>query len=222
MLSPLSSWDEEATWQTFEDHGFHNNVYAPGGQLMPVEIQKHADDMDRYRELVEMSQPDLVIETGTRAGGSALFFRELGLQVVTIDVAPQFQVPPYEGPGIEWVTCFSVAPSVINRVAPHAIGKRVMVSLDSDHHASTVSREMAIWGSFVSAGCYLVAEDGCFDAFGGERARRGGSRIPEEGGTLRALRDSGIENSPAFWRDEELEGKTAISHSPCGWWRRHE
>lgn len=233
MLNPLESWDLGKTWNTFPSGTFH-------GQVMGVEIQKSDDDLERYRELVEISQPDIVIETGTRAGGSALWFhKELGLQVITIDLAPQWgsNGPPWieswganGGPGASPIHSISGRSSIreelTHEVKPFIEGKRVMVSLDSDHHSSHVQAEMATWGPLVSPGCYMVVEDACFDAFHefgqSDWARLGGHKIPEIGGPLDALRKSGIEHSSVFWRDEVLESLTDISHSPCGWWRKHE
>jgi cephalosporin hydroxylase len=68
VLNPLPSWSSEETWQMFRNGLYH-------GVFRGAEIQKSADDLHRYQELVEISQPDIVIETGTRAGGSALYFR---------------------------------------------------------------------------------------------------------------------------------------------------
>lgn len=222
-LQPVPTWSAEQTRDTFSNGTFHDVI---GG----VEIQKSADDLQRYRELVEISQPDIVIETGTRAGGSALWFhRELNLQVVTIDVRPQFLKkggPPYRGPGIEWMVGSSIVDHVVNAALTHLGGKRVMVSLDSDHHSPHVQAEMSIWGQFVSPGCYMVVEDGCFDMFhrlgNSDHARVGGQRIPEYGGPLDAIEKSGIALSSEWWRDESLEALTPISHSPVGWWRKHD
>lgn len=222
MLSPLPSWSADETWSTFENGTFH-------GLIAGVEIQKSDDDLHRYRELIEISQPDIVIETGTRAGGSAMWFhRMMGLQVVTIDVRPEWlrKGPPLKGPGIEWMIGSSIVDQTVAAAQEHIRGKRVMVSLDSDHHSPHVQVEMAIWGPVVSPGCYLVVEDACFDMFDRlghpEHARVGGGKIPEFGGPLHAIEHSGIEHSSIWWRDEELEGLTNISHSPVGWWRKHE
>lgn len=227
MLTALDSWDLGQTWGTFVKGTFH-------GVLAGVEIQKSGDDLQRYEELVDISQPDVVIETGTRAGGSALWFhRVLGLEVITIDIAPAFQKlgspraePPYTGPGISWLRGSSIDPAIVSNVLPMIRGKRVMVSLDSDHHSAHVQAEVATWAQFVSPGCYLVVEDACFDLFNRagqpDWARVGGNKIPEYGGTLDALEKSGIEESREFWRDTSLEGITPISHSPCGWWRKYE
>lgn len=220
-LTPLPGWDSNATWETFPNGTFHQNY-------MNLELQKTTDDLRRYAELVDISQPDLVIETGTRQGGSALFFhRELNLQVITIDIAPQFDrngMPPWNGGGITWFRGSSINSDLVSQVTPLLQGKRVMVSLDSDHHSPHVQAEMAIWGGMVSPGCYLVIEDACFEQWEPERARIGGSRIPEIGGPQHAMITQGIGLGRAsmFWRDEELENLTPISHSPMGWWRRAE
>lgn len=220
-MEPTEYWSMQETRDTFNNGTFH-------GVIAGIEIQKSADDLERYRELVEISQPDIVVETGTRAGGSALWFnRELDLQVVTIDLAPQWLArgAPYRGPGIEWMVGSSISDQTVNAVLPFLEGKRVMVSLDSDHHSAHVQAEMAIWGRIVSPGCYMVVEDACFDLFhragDTEGARIGGARIPEYGGPLDAIEKSNIDRHPAWWRDEMLEDRTPISHSPVGWWRKH-
>lgn len=217
---PRPSWDLGQTWGTFTKGTFH-------GMTRGVEVQKCDDDLLRYENLIESSQPDIVIETGTRAGGSALWFHDLGLQVVSIDVEPQFtRGAPYSGPGISWMRGSSIDPAVVNNVLPMLSGKRVMVSLDSDHHSPHVMAEMAIWSEFVTPGCYMVVEDACFDLFDRagqpDWARVGGSKIPELGGTLHAIEKSGIGQSSQWARDTFLEDITSISHSPVGFWRKHD
>ncbi len=227
-LAPVPNWDTDATWATFENGNFH-------GMIGGLEIQKSADDLERYRELVEISQPDVIVETGTRAGGSAVWFqRELGLQVVSIDRSPQFTrgKPRATGlgkPGIEFVIGDSADLGVAARVLPLLYGKRVMVSLDADHHEAHVVNEILLWADIVSPGCYLVVEDACFDMFARaghpDRARVGGSRIPEEGGALAAIERTlgpGGVYADSFWRDEDVEAITPVSHSPVGFWRKHD
>lgn len=218
-VKPVQSWDIAATNQTFVDGTFH-------GVVMGVEIQKCDDDLLRYRDAVEYSRPDVIIETGTRAGGSALWFhKELGLEVISIDVSPQFtRGEPYRGPGIQWIRGSSIDLGVVKHVLPLITGKRVMVSLDADHHSPHVQAEMATWAPYVSPGCYLVVEDGCFDMFHRsgmpDRARIGGSKIPEIGGPMHAIERSSIAMSYGWARDEDLEALTPVSHSPGGWWCR--
>lgn len=213
-LHPLPSWDSERTWETFVDGTFHQ-------WIGDTEIQKSQPDLDRYADLIEVSQPDLIIETGTRAGGSALWFRDKGLRVVSIDVSPQSGLPPVDG--IAWVTGDSVDAQVARWVVEAKIrhGMRVMVSLDSDHHVGHVIGEISTWARLVTPGCYLVIEDGCFDMWDEERAKVGGSSIATRGGPLKAINVSHpFLVASGFWRDEDLEGLHPVSHSPVGWWRK--
>lgn len=218
-LLPVPEWDLGQTWGTFANGTFH-------GTIQGAEIQKCDDDLLRYTEAIDVSQPDIVVETGTRAGGSAIWFQQMGLQVVSIDIAPQFTRGTPNLPGIQFIRGSSIHPDTILQVAPLLRGKRVMVSLDSDHHSAHVQVEMDTWSEFVSPGCYMVVEDGCFDLFARaghtDWGRVGGSKIPEYGGPLHAVETTRIAQSSEWWRDEMLEKRTPISHSPVGWWRKHE
>jgi len=219
-LAPLASWDSEATWATFENGDFHD-------YLGEVEIQKSGQDLERYMDLIETSQPDVVIETGTRRGGSALWFQQHGLKVITIDADPGAgsEARKQHGdniPNIEWLTGWSSTDvRLVGEVMRHLqSGQRVMVSLDSDHHMAHVQSEINLWSAFVTPGCYMVIEDACFDMWPAERARVGGHLIPERGGPLGAIRREMPRLEKLGWRrDESVEGLYSISHSPVGWWR---
>ncbi len=218
-LQPLPSWDSERTWATFTEGTFHQHIQG-------VELQKSADDLDRYQEAIETSQPDLVIETGTREGGSALWFAEQGLQVITIDLlggAGQQARNRRVHESIWYLGGYSstkLPHAEMEWIRRHCDKKRVMVSLDSDHHTPHVIDEIHLWMEFVTKGCYLVVEDACFDMWEPDRARVGGARIPELGGPLPAIQESAEHLlTSGFWRDEAIEGLTGISHSPVGWWR---
>ena len=53
----------------------------------------------------------------------------------------------------------STDPAILDRLARATRGKRVMVILDSDHHAPHVLAELRAYRDLVSVGCYLVVED---------------------------------------------------------------
>ncbi len=214
MLSPLKSWSSELTLATF-----HNNTYA--GSLRGRTMQKSADDLDRYQAIIDQVKPDVVIETGTRYGGSALWFRDRVGMVISIDLEPQMSPPMYAAheKNTWFIQGNSVDPKIVSQVRSIIpMGATVMVSLDSDHHANHVWQEITLYGPLVTRGQALVVEDACFDMWTGEDARRGGRRIPEEGGTLKALNLAGIEVDPRYERATEIEEMTDVSHSPCGYW----
>lgn len=225
-IEPHPTWDSERTWETFTTGTFHGLI---GG----VELQKCADDLDRYREVIEISQPDCVIETGTRKGGSALWFQEQGLEVVTIDLDSTAGMEARNAgnllDSIQYLgghSAIDLPEAWMEWIKAWCDGRRVMVSLDSDHHSPFVQAEIATWAPFVSPGCYLVVEDGCFDMWTPDRSAVGGWNIPKVKGPLDAINmqfDGPLaQQHGVFWRDEELEAITPISHSPAGWWRKHE
>ena len=101
-------------------------------------------------------------------------------------------------------------------------GRRTMVSLDSEHATPHVLAEIALYGPLVTPGCYLVVEDGIFDLIEPERAHLGGARIPAEGGPLRAIAATLAQDSAVWKRDTAIEGMSARSYHPAGFWLKKE
>ncbi len=148
---------------------FHHLYYHSGDRpwttvyWLGVDTQKCPLDMWIYQELLFATRPDVVIETGTASGGSALFlasmFDLLGAgRVVTIDVLERPDRPKH--PRIEYVAGSSTDPATSGPVlASIPDAARVMVVLDSDHACDHVSAELATYASRVTPGCYLIVED---------------------------------------------------------------
>ena len=128
-----------------------------------VETLKCPLDLWAYQEILFELRPDLVIETGTHKGGSALFLAGmldlLGKgEVATIDVRPDPARPAH--PRIRYVTGSSADPQIVaSIVSGRRPGETCLVILDSDHSKEHVSRELALFGPRVSAGSYLIVED---------------------------------------------------------------
>jgi len=127
------------------------------------ETQKCPLDLWVYQRLLVETRPDVIVETGTYAGGSALFLAMVldGLgrgRVVTIDVEERAGRPQH--PRIEYVHGSSsdadVAAHVLETVPREA---RVMVVLDSDHRREHVLAELEHYAPHVTVGCHLVVED---------------------------------------------------------------
>jgi cephalosporin hydroxylase len=121
-------------------------------------------DLNVISEHIFATHPEVIVETGTWYGGSALFFADMmqlaGREpsVISIDIAPR-ATPPCEG-----VTYLSgqssVDPLVAAEVAVRVAGRRTFVILDSDHQAEHVHRELETYSRFIAAGDYLLVEDG--------------------------------------------------------------
>jgi cephalosporin hydroxylase len=131
----------------------------------PYPVVKHPNDLFVYQEIIGETQPELVIETGTYAGGSALFLAcclgHSGLdgRVITIDIEPLTNLLPF-AKDVRFVGGMSsVDPAALEIVREEAEGKRTMVILDSDHRQAHVLAELKAYAPLVSEGCYLVVED---------------------------------------------------------------
>jgi len=136
---------------------------------MGVRTAKCPMDMWVYQEILESLETDLLIETGTLLGGSALFFANmfdiLGRgKVVTVDLVKQENLPKH--PRIEYLKGSSIAPEIIQYIEDEvARAKSVTVILDSDHKEEHKTRELELYSKFVTLDNYMIAEDTCFDYY---------------------------------------------------------
>jgi cephalosporin hydroxylase len=206
--------DIAASYARFDTESGYTQYHAG------LAMWKVSDDLDRYRKAIEACQPEVLVETGTKWGGFAAWAADtFGLDVVTVDVR-RVEGRPDSWPQVTFVAGDSMAPATTAQVASMVAGHRCMVSLDADHHAGHVMREIELYSAMVTPGCYLVVEDGLADLVAPKLARRIGCRIPEEGGPLRAIEASTLTIDPTFERDLDIEAMTLVSHNPAGWWRR--
>jgi len=126
-----------------------------------VPAHKCPMDMWVYQEIMQELRPDLIVETGTYQGGSALFFADVcdmlgGGRVISIDIDPQPGLPEHER--ITYLLGSSTSEEILEKVRAEA-GGTVMVVLDSDHSAEHVGNELRAYAPMVPVGSYLVVED---------------------------------------------------------------
>jgi cephalosporin hydroxylase len=109
------------------------------------------------------TRPDLIIETGTNMGGSALFLASMcdllsNGEIVTIDIGERPDRPDH--PRITYLLGSSTDPDVLAQLTSKLeSANRVMVILDSDHSEGHVFDELTTLGPLVTPGCYLIVED---------------------------------------------------------------
>ena len=147
---------------------FHRLYYHSGGQtwknttFFGVPVRKTPLDLWLYQELLHEVKPDVLVEAGTKFGGSAYYFARLfdlldyG-RVITIDVEPQPDRP--EHPRLTYLTGSSADPAIADQVRELAGGGRAVVVLDSKHRRKHVLAELRLWSPFVPVGSYIVVED---------------------------------------------------------------
>jgi cephalosporin hydroxylase len=152
-------------------NAFHELYYnGPAGEQQPykrtywmnVLCEKCPLDLWVYQEILFEVRPDLIIETGTRLGGSALFLANmldlLGKgEVVTIDIE---ELPRPSHPRISYIHGSSADRALIEGIFRDRPDNEVrLVILDSDHTKRHVDAELALLAPYVSVGSYLIVED---------------------------------------------------------------
>lgn len=140
----------ERTWK--------NNTF-----WLNVRVAKCPLDLWIYQEIIAETKPDIIIETGTAYGGSALFLASICDQlnrgrIITIDVRDLPDKPRHAR--IEYLLGSSVSDEIVEKVKTSiSANDRVMVILDSDHSEEHVLRELNIYSKLITIGCYLIVED---------------------------------------------------------------
>jgi cephalosporin hydroxylase len=182
-----------------------------------VQAAKCPFDLFVYQEIIWEVRPDLIIECGTYAGGSAIFLASICEllkhgEVVTIDVAPA-ATPKF--PRLTYWRGDSLASETIER-ARRLIGRRlrrpkaVLVILDDDHMCDHVLKELRVYSQFVTPGSYLIVEDTNIN---------GHPVLPEFGpGPMEAV-ELFLQDNPEFEVDRSRE-KYLVSFNPKGFLRR--
>ncbi len=183
------------------------SILAARGRQDYLGMQKTSEDVSRYVLAITRTRPELIIECGTRHGKSAEWFAGFA-PVVSIDIDANcaFTLPPSRYP-VTWLCGSSIDPDILARVEELAAGKRVLVSLDSDHEPDHVLAEMEAYGPMVSPGGYMVVEDGIIRAWMGTSS------------PLDAI-EKFLPVHPEWIVDAELEDTFPVTLFPCGWLRK--
>ena len=151
---------------------FHRLYYHSAKQtwqntrFLGVPVWKSPLDLWLYQELIHELRPDVVIEAGTKFGGSAYYFARLfdlmgHGQVITIDVEEQPGRP--EHPRIAYLSGSSTDPALAEHITRLVGDGKPVVVLDSAHRRDHVLAELRLWSPRVPVGSYIVVEDGHAD-----------------------------------------------------------
>lgn len=137
-----------------------------------VRTLKNVVDLWNYQEIIQERGIEWIVETGTRHGGSALYFADLlsardsaGL-VVSVDVDHDaLQVRDGSHPWLRLIRGDSASAQAVSSVRALVDGRRapLFVILDSDHRAEHVRRELEAYVPLMRRGDYLVIEDTCIN-----------------------------------------------------------
>lgn len=133
-----------------------------------IPVLKAPTDLWIYQEIITRLKPDLIIETGTMRGGSAVFLDDMcklvnhSGRVISIDIeSEKIDKRAYDS-NVKFITGSSVDQDIVNIVKAHIYAyncEKVMVILDSDHSEEHVIKELDIYSKLVTKGSALIVED---------------------------------------------------------------
>jgi len=120
------------------------------------------------QEIIAEVKPEFIIETGTNAGGTALFYATIleklndKGKVITVDVGehdPRVANFPIWKERVEFIRGSSVSDEVFQKISARVRGHKVLVTFDSLHTKEHVLKEMKLYAPLVSLNSYMIVQD---------------------------------------------------------------
>jgi len=143
--------------------------------FLGIPAQQNPADAWIVQEIISEVKPDLIVETGTFKGGSALLWAAIlehvnpEGRVLTIDItdqrAPRAKNLPLSKRRVDFLLGSSADPAIVAEVHRRAEDRRVLVLLDSLHTAEHVAKELAAYAPLVPVGSYVIVQDTPLDAY---------------------------------------------------------
>ena len=198
----------------------HKIMYEPTWLGIPV-IQ-YPGDMVMMQELIWKVRPEVIVETGLAHGGTAVLhvslLELLGRGKVTsveIDIRQYNKVAIKSHPlshRIEMVQGSSVDPETVAEVTRRiGDGRKVLVTLDSNHSCDHVLKELEFYSPLVTPGSYIIAEDTVLD---------GVPMIPDWAGPNLAVNEFLATDMGAAFEPDIAREAFLITLHPGGWLKK--
>ncbi len=166
-LGPASRWRaalNKNITDNFHELYFYNgqrtwqNTHWLGTQALKCPL-----DLWIFQEIIYETKPDVIVETGTYKGGTALYLATIcdlvgRGRVVSIDIGGQPNRPQHKR--ITYLLGNSAGEDMVAQVKSLIQpGEKVMATLDSDHSQHHVLNELRAYAPLVTRGNYLIVED---------------------------------------------------------------
>lgn len=203
-----------------------NENYSYNFNWLGMPIIQYPQDIVAIQEILWETRPDVIIETGVARGGSLILYASLlelfspdGIVVgIDIDIREHNRKRIEQHPlrhRIRLIENSSIEENTIEEVRKIiGAGKKVMVSLDSNHTHDHVLRELELYSSLVSIGCYCVVFDTVIEYM------KPGScpdRPWDKGNNPKTAVDEFLKNHDHFVLDDQIEKKLIITAAPGGY-----
>lgn len=216
----------------------HQLQYSYNFTWLGRPIIQYPQDIVAFQEIVNVSRPDLIIETGIAHGGSLVLSASLlclldvmeGLDPrlsprkvvgVDIDIRSHNRQALDDHPlrfKMELIEGSSIEPDIIRRVRSYATGfQRVLVSLDSNHTHVHALAELNAYADLVTAGSYCIMFDTVIEDM---PVGSFPDRPWDISDNPKTAVHEWLKSHPEFVIDKEIDNKLLISVAPDGYLRR--
>jgi len=204
-------------------------------EWLSVPVWQLPGDLLRLQQIVVEVKPKWIVETGTKFGGSAIFFSSLlkllGREdggVITADLTQYseavetFRSHPHAGLIRKAIVGDAASQAVLDQVEQAMRGYEgpTLVFLDDNHNAEHVFREMNLYAPLVTPGSYLIVADTVFEDLAGTPVGTATEKYPDvrKSNPRVAVKRFLAERSD-FVRDERFIGQ-GLSNFSDGFLRR--
>jgi cephalosporin hydroxylase len=185
-----------------------------GNTYCGIPIMKSPLDSWMYREIIHRTRPDVIVEIGSKWGGSALMLQHvfdiLGQgRVISIDINQSIiHEIPRKHPNITFLEgdALELHDEVDARIARH---EKVMIIEDSAHTYALTSAILKKYSHMIKSGYYFIIEDTIMN--------HGLVRTPEKD-PYKAVEDF-VQKDPTFTIDRDME-RFLITYNPKGYLRK--
>jgi cephalosporin hydroxylase len=150
--------DEKALIDRFHVLYYSRQPYI--NSYLGIESAQYPNDNWMMQEMIAKLMPDFIVETGTLAGGTSLFYADIlekvhpRGRVITVDIVDKTQqAATFRNwrQRVRFLHGSSVDPAIVERIAGMVRGARtVMVTLDSDHNKGHVLKELNAYAPMVT------------------------------------------------------------------------
>lgn len=143
---------------------FHKNCVF-NNRWLGRPAQKTPFDAWVYQEIIHDTKPNVIIEIGNYAGGSALYlaniFDALGYGTVIGVDKEHHLVSDLNHKRIKWITGDASTLEIFEKVKKEIkASDRIMIIEDSSHEYHATLSILDLYSPLVTVGCYFIIEDG--------------------------------------------------------------
>jgi len=187
-------------------------------------------DLMALQEIIWDVKPDYIIETGVAFGGLTVFYASIlnsvhwfKGSVISIDIDIRNHTrqdllmhPLWEK--IDLIEGDSTNPKIVKKVkSVMDSGKKIMVSLDSNHTHKHVLGELEAYGGMVSVGSYMVVMDTSIEWLDKKYI---GDRPWGKGNSPWSAVQEWMKGRDGWIVDKGIEDRILLTSAPGGWLRR--